>query len=314
MNSGGFVDLRIDQYDDNNNEGFWPSFTDIMTVIVMIFLLSMVVLMMRNMELVKQLRNSVEAEQTAAEIAQTKAMETHSLDEKLSDTEAELALLRYRLAEANEETRQQLNQQLEQNIVIEQLRISQQLNEESITRLEQDNIDILQNLANANTVMADLTHQNTTLSQKHQTQKQQLITLQTQHRTQTDAMQALKVTSQSQESAQSRLNQNYLTLKSKYDKLVKPARTSRGKVVAQVFHSKVDGRHFFKVKLPGSEQAVEISEIQLHKHLADLKQRFPKKLYIKIIFPDNSGLSHSEAWKFTNQMLVKYDSYYNKKN
>ena len=51
-----FVDLRVDQYDDNTNEGFWPSFTDIMTVIVMIFLLSMVVLQVRNMDLVKQLQ------------------------------------------------------------------------------------------------------------------------------------------------------------------------------------------------------------------------------------------------------------------
>jgi len=312
MNSGGFVDLRIDQYDDNNNEGFWPSFTDIMTVIVMIFLLSMVVLMMRNMELVNQLRNSIEAEREAAEIAQAKAMETHSLDEKLSDSEAELAILRYRLAEANEEVRQYQNTQLEQNLMIEQLNISRQMHEENMARLAQDNADILQNLASANYQLTDLETQSATLNQKHQAQKQRLAALETERRTQAQAMQALKAASQHRESVQNRLNQDYVTLKSKYEKLIKPARTSKGKVVVQVFHRKVGTEHVYKVKLPGAQTQVEVSKTQLHEHLSTLKQRYPDKLYIKITFPENSGLSHSEAWKFTNQMLVQYDSYYNK--
>ena len=49
--SDEFVDLRSG---DLSSESFWPSFTDIMTVIVMIFLIAMVVLLMRNMELVRE--------------------------------------------------------------------------------------------------------------------------------------------------------------------------------------------------------------------------------------------------------------------
>jgi hypothetical protein len=47
----------------------------------------------------------------------------------------------------------------------------------------------------------------------------------------------------------------------------------------------------------------------LEKRLAELKQRYPKNLYVKIVIPDNSGLSYSEAWNFTKDMLDKYDYY-----
>ena len=64
MSSGDFIDLRLNREGEDHNESFWPSFTDIMTVIVMIFLLAMVVLLVRNMELVNELHlhnNRIEA-------------------------------------------------------------------------------------------------------------------------------------------------------------------------------------------------------------------------------------------------------------
>jgi hypothetical protein len=67
----GFVDLRLDAGEGSGDEGFWPSFTDIMTVIVMIFMLAAVVLMVRNMDLIQQLRATMEAERQAALIART---------------------------------------------------------------------------------------------------------------------------------------------------------------------------------------------------------------------------------------------------
>jgi hypothetical protein len=33
-------------------------------------------------------------------------------------------------------------------------------------------------------------------------------------------------------------------------------------------------------------------------------------LYVKIVIPDTSGLSYSEAWSFTNNILSRYDYYY----
>ncbi|MEK9626303.1 MAG: hypothetical protein VW546_06435, partial [Gammaproteobacteria bacterium] len=59
--SDGFVDLRISPSVSgrSDEDSVWPSFTDIMTVVVLIFLVSLIVILMRNTELVQQLRDSM---------------------------------------------------------------------------------------------------------------------------------------------------------------------------------------------------------------------------------------------------------------
>ncbi len=71
----GFVDLRLNRQEGQTEEGFWPSFTDIMMVVVMIFLMAMVILLIRNMELVDQLRATMDAEREAAALAQATGKE-----------------------------------------------------------------------------------------------------------------------------------------------------------------------------------------------------------------------------------------------
>ena len=71
ISESGFIDLRINRQDAQSDEGFWPSFTDIMMVVVMIFLLSMVILLMRNLELVSQLRANSVAARSAAMVARS---------------------------------------------------------------------------------------------------------------------------------------------------------------------------------------------------------------------------------------------------
>ena len=93
----GFVDLRLNQQSGQNSESFWPSFTDIMTVILMIFMIAMVVLLLRNMELVNQLRATMEAERNAQELARMTGEEKEDLALKLHRIENEMTLLRMRL-------------------------------------------------------------------------------------------------------------------------------------------------------------------------------------------------------------------------
>jgi chromosome segregation ATPase len=63
--SEGFVDLRVSPSVSgrSDEDSVWPSFTDIMTVVVLIFLVSLVVILMRNTELVAQLSESVSQKQ-----------------------------------------------------------------------------------------------------------------------------------------------------------------------------------------------------------------------------------------------------------
>ena len=96
MNSSseGFVDLRLNTHTGPSEESFWPSFTDIMSVIVMIFLLAMVILLLKNMELVQQLRTTMAAERQFAQQARASAQEKKLLAQRLTTTEQELAQLR----------------------------------------------------------------------------------------------------------------------------------------------------------------------------------------------------------------------------
>jgi chromosome segregation ATPase len=101
--SGQFANLRLNGQEGQSQERFWPSFTTIMMVIAMVFLLALVVMLMRNMELVGQLRTTMEAERLAAELARTTGEEKEVLAIKLNDAESQLAALRLQLMRQEEE-------------------------------------------------------------------------------------------------------------------------------------------------------------------------------------------------------------------
>ena len=58
----GFIDLRQNQH-HLVEDSFWPSFTDIMTVVVMIFLITTSILIVKHWELVDELKTRIKVEQ-----------------------------------------------------------------------------------------------------------------------------------------------------------------------------------------------------------------------------------------------------------
>lgn len=100
--SEGFTDLRLNRQEGQVQESFWPSFTDIMTTVVMIFLIALVVLLVRNMELVNQLRSTMEAERIAAELARATGQEKDSLSTALLQAERENQQLRLEIMRLRE--------------------------------------------------------------------------------------------------------------------------------------------------------------------------------------------------------------------
>ena len=66
----------------------------------------------------------------------------------------------------------------------------------------------------------------------------------------------------------------------------------------------------YEFREPGEGAYRDLTLAELHRTLAQLKERDPDKLYTKIIIPDDSGLSYSEAWAFTKEILSGYDYYY----
>ena len=288
-----FVDLRRGHL---SSESFWPSFTDIMMVVVIIFLLTSMLLMVKNWELLDQLRNSMAAEEQAVKIINDTSQENATLEEQLAHAQNEISMLRMQLLQASEQANQ-LNVELEdkdRQIVIvlsenEQLKSAVNKNENQITSLSSQISAMNDNLSQ---LSIDVEQKQNELDEE----RQKIIII-----TQERDSQSRKLSS---------LEDDFGSLKVKYDKLIKPARTAKGKYVVSVNFERIKGKERIRFKDSGQESYTVVTEKQLHSKLAELKKKYPKKLYIKIVIPKESGLTYSEAWTFMKDLLHKYDYYY----
>jgi len=288
-----FVDLRRGHL---SSESFWPSFTDIMMVVVIIFLLTSVLLMTKNWELLDQLRNSMAAEEQAEKIIQDTSMENATLEEQLAQAQNEISLLRMQLLQADEQASQmqyELDEKDKQIVILlsenEQLSSSVSDNEDRIARLSSQLSSMEDNLSQLNIDIEK--------KQKELEEERQKIVIITQER-------------DSQSRKLTELEDDFGSLKVKYDKLVRPARTTRGKYVVSVNYERIDGKARIRFKDSGDDAYTVVDDKTLHNKLAALKQKHPKNLYIKIVIPKESGLTYSEAWSFMKDLLNKYDYYY----
>jgi chromosome segregation ATPase len=288
-----FVDLRRSHL---SSESFWPSFTDIMMVVVMIFLLTSMILMVKNWELLDQLRNSMAAEEQAEKIIHDTSQENATLEEQLAQAQNEISVLRMQLLLASEQANQ-LNVELDdkdRQIVIMLSENAQLKN--SVTKNENQ----IASLSSQLSAMQDnLTQLNIDIEQKQNTldEERQKIIIITQER-------------DNQSRKLSSLEDDFGSLKVKYDKLIKPARTTKGKYVVSVNFERVNGKERIRFKDSGQENYTVVTNKQLHSKLAKLKKKYPKKLYIKIVIPKESGLTYNEAWNFMRGLLEKYDYYH----
>ena len=102
----------------------------------------------------------------------------------------------------------------------------------------------------------------------------------------------------------------YSDLQVKYNKLIKPARTSNGKYVVEVFYTKDGKKDVYKIRDSGQTSSTIVSRTAAAPQLATLKQQHDKNLYIRLIFPEDSKLSYNDAWTFSKEILGKYDYYH----
>jgi len=266
---GSFVDLRLNSRADQSNEGFWPSFTDIMTVVVMIFMMAMLLLLLKNMHLVHQLQATLAAEHAASKQVLKTTSKNEDLKLQLQQAERELGMLQMQLMSMSDE-RDRLSSAL----------------------------------AVSKTDLAKVSLEKEVVSSRLAANREQLAARNAQY-ARLEAENEAKVSQQL-----ASLTGEYRTLKFKYDKLVRPARTSKGKYVVMVRVSKANGQVRTELKTPGQTGFSVVSRTGLNQQLGDLRQQHMRDMYVKIIFPEDSGLSYSEAWKLTESLLRKYDYYY----
>ncbi len=305
----GFVDLRRNLPGEGGSEGFWPSFTDIMTVVLMIFMLASIVLIVRNWELVSELRATMEAERVAAEMARTASEASATLEEQLAQAQHTLSELRMRLMQADE-----LRQMHEQQLAEDEQRITAlqgelELQHSALQSAERDRLLLDDALQQAEQQNAQLEEGRLRQGARIEELVASLEGVEASNRVQAEELGQLRQQRAEHQQQLLALQGEFTDLKARYDRLVRPARSAQGKQVVEVRYEKRDGGELIQWRRPGGNYQA-VSAAQLHRELQGLKGRYPDQLYIKIIIPDDSGLSYNEAWSFTNELLDRYDYYY----
>ena len=303
----GFNDLRVNRQTQSSDATLWPSFTDIMTVILMVFMLTMVVVIIKNADLITQIRLSralqAESEQQLRDNVQVLAdlrLRNTDLEEAVRSTRMEIILLSDEM------------QRLDENLEIKAAAIArlgdEKENLEENLRLIRLNLTEKQDeLDNAQMMIAGIRDEAERTNRQLSQQIAELLT-----RLEENEMTMLTLSDQKTELelALARQRKDFTSLEDKYLKLVRPARSSMGKEVVAVQYLKAQGKDSFLIKDIGQTSWEGLSRAELFNRLKGLKERLGEALYIKVVIPDSSGLSYNEAWDFTKQVLSEFDYYY----
>ncbi|MBL7003291.1 MAG: hypothetical protein ISR69_04625 [Gammaproteobacteria bacterium] len=368
-----FAPIGCQSHTDNSS--FWPSFTDIMMVVVMIFLFATSILIVRNYYLVAELQDSLEAEKLAEQKIETTTLENVTLEQRLNHVESEIAnatqenatleerltnyeqensLLRLQILAKQERIKRNQLKAKQQSAIIKELDKQnilllssikdqdRQLQEHSVsiselnTQKQKFQFDIAsltsqlnnqqQQIDQQTLANQQLTVENTNLieqSTQAQTQlqvtsdalvesNQQVYELEQSNEQNQETITLLKQQRESYNAELLTLKGDYEVVKAKYQKLIKPARSAKGKYIAEVHYIKSEDKNQISYKEPG-DTAYTIMELdKVETKLNALKAKYGRELYVKIIIPKNSGLTYSEAWTFMKNLLDKYDYYYQK--
>lgn len=376
--SNGFTDLRIGHGAQGvGDDSVWPSFTDVMTVIVMIFLMALVVIMVRNFELDQKLVTTMTDQQAAEKLNQDLAEAKSLLETSLLSTEDEREKLRQKLSAelekisllTNDQTKLQaqlddltmLRKQLESANV--QLSEEKQMANQEISRLVASEQDLNQRITQLSEQLSQLEIQSgqeiSALSEQKQTLGEKLDTVSTQllevkillEKAQTENLDLSREVTKLQQSKEGAeelysiatdeirklldlikvreaensalqaqadssaveyrsLQDEYDSLDAKYRELIRPARSTAGKVLVDVWLEKQGNDLVYKIRMPEQTQPVFVNRDELNEQLTALKAEHGKSLYTRIIIPEDSDISHNDAWSFTQDILTKFDYYY----
>jgi chromosome segregation ATPase len=303
----GYPDLRLNRSSTSSDTSLWPSFTDIMTVILMVFMLTMVVVIIKNADLIDQIRLSrslqAEAEERLASNVQVLAdlrVRNTDLEEAIRSTRMEIILL----TDEAERLRDDLDIKA---AAIARLADEREELEENLRLIRLQLTEKEQDLENAQAMIGGIRDEAERANRELSLQIADLLS-----RLEKNEATLLTLSDEKSdlEMALARQRQDFSSLEDKYLKLVRPARSSLGKQVASVQLLRQDGALTYKLKDLGDEAWVEMSRAALFRRLAALKDQHGDALYIKVVIPDDSGLSYNEAWDFTKAVLSEFDYYY----
>jgi len=277
---------------------------------VMIFMLSLLVLLIRNMELVNELRATIEAERQAAEQARSTGEEKESLALQLMATENEVSMLRVKLLRMEELREHQEAAIASRGEQLAAVSVERDQLMAEVGRLSERARQLDDLLDSTRRSVANLEEDFSRLSLRHQAANEALEALRLKSSTSDAELSAARERLRASDLRVATIENDYTDLKTKYERLIRPARSPSGRYVVEVHYAKSDGAFRIDLKTPEDAQPRRISRAELNEQLDRLKAQHREGLYVRVIFPENSGLSYNEAWQFTSELHKSYDYYF----
>ena len=287
-----------------------------MSVVAMIFMLTMVVLVISNWDLVKQLQEALEVEQRLSVEAEESARRNARLATSLSDKESKLSYLQMQVINLQADKEEQKKQFAQQKQKLTQLRQNFTSLNQGLKAEQQINLSLSQQLREAQTSFQKSQTALKSLQLAYQQGEQSQQALKTQLASAREQInlvqddnekkdQELNSLSQSVESMKSQIGEYhdqqskhekaYASLKKKYERLIRPARSAKGKQVVEVTYLKQERAAVIKLRKPRQTNSTEIDKNSLLAYLDKLKAKYPKSIYIKQKFPQSSTILNSSS-------------------
>ena len=314
-NYDNFIDLRLNHRRQNDDISLWPSFTDIMTVILMIFMLTMIVVIVKNANLAKELIVSQSETQNLQSMLEETRTDREALkivitnlEEKLRAQQMEIILLgdENKVVQSTLEAKLALISALQKQL--SKIQADAEKLERRLTAVEAEKEALASSYEEqVKAISAETERQIEEFNRKFAALMDRLGEKE-------DLIVALNTERKDLELTLAKQRKAYLVLEDKYQRLIRPARSPLGKEVVTVQYSRQDGRYRILYKEPQSDGFEPVGREELLTRLDRLKGRWQDKLYIKIVIPERSGLSYNEAWNFTRDILSRYDYYYQERN
>ena len=299
-----FTNLRVNAGDRQSEITLWPSFTDIMTVVLMIFMLTMVVVIVKNTTLAQALLRSED--------------QRRQIRSLLQDSETIQAELKNTMTDLEEKSRQKqmmnillgdeiklLKQDVEGKTV--KLAIFERQTDELKKRIDELQARITEIQAESEDRLSALTESKAREIEEY---NRKVLSLLNQLKEKEAVILTLGDEKQTLEMSLARQRQDFSTLEEKYIQLIRPARSPAGKKVVTVIYQRGNGLYRIGFKGLDNERIETLTTAQLHQQLGTLRQKWQDQLYVKVIIPEDSGLTYNEAWVFTKDILSRYDYYY----
>jgi chromosome segregation ATPase len=187
----------------------------------------------------------------------------------------------------------------------EQLRLISDKLDSQTTRNEQLDTQ----LEDQKTIMAGLSSSREELEQKLLEMAENLNHLQKMYDLRGSVVMDLRAELRGDELKYNSLQEEFDSLDEQYRKLIRPARSPAGKYVVDVYFAKQAGKAVYRIREPDQPEPLTVSLGELEAKLTALKETHQQSLYTKVRIDDKSGVGFNEAWRFTQDMLSRFDYY-----